>query len=70
MSNGTLMMIQGMREQLGGELCNRGLISSVKGASSQAHSPAIVRCVLVRIVHPVSEDSSTAGPVIIVFRKY
>lgn len=51
LSNGTLLMIHGMRHQMLTELQHCGLVPSLQAASLNASNPAIVRCVLVR-THP------------------
>lgn len=48
LSQGTLSMIEGMRQQLLGELTGRRLVRSLGDASAAARDAGLVRCVLVR----------------------
>ncbi len=48
LSHGTLTMIEGMRQQLLGELTGRRLVKSLGDASATAHDAGLVRSVLVR----------------------
>lgn len=48
---GTLSMIEGMRQQLLGELTGRRLVRSLGEASSASRDAGLVRCVLVRIMN-------------------
>lgn len=49
LSHGTLTMIEGMRQQLLGELTGRRLVKSLGDASATARDAGLVRCVLVRL---------------------
>eukprot|EP00803_Ostreobium_quekettii_P011048 evm.model.scf_1675.3 EVM.evm.TU.scf_1675.3 scf_1675:21405-33493(+) len=68
-SNSTLMMIHGMREQLAGELHRQGLAGSIESCSARVGKGEIVRCILACGLYPRVGYSDFGKPGVIWTRK-